>query len=122
MVTVRRVGGSMTLPRRPIDPGGKHSGSASPPSPNRVVCPSVLTSGHVLAGSRYDSTSDENCAYFRKPRLEFVVLVALDNGDPVIALSDRKLGGIGKCVVERRCDFIGPNEPCSELVCVQGAD
>ena len=76
-----------------------------------------------LIGSRlYDSTSDENFAYFRKPRLALVVLVALDNGDPVIALLDRKLGSRGECSVERRCDIIGPKDPYSVFGLAQGAD
>ena len=74
-------------------------------------------------GSRpYDSASDENLAYFRNPRLAFVVLVALDNGDPVIASIDRKLGSRGECSVERRCDIIGPKDPYSALGLAQGAD
>ena len=73
----------------------------------RTHCP--LTN---WAGSRrYDSASYENLANFRKPRLAFVVLVALDNGNPVIALFDCKLGSLCECVVERRCGIFGPNDP-----------
>src|SRR5271166_5425855 len=76
----------------------------------------------LICSRRYNSTSDENRAYFRKPRLAFVVLVALDNGDPVIASIDRKLGSRGKCSVERRCDIIGPNDPYPGWGFGQGAD
>src|SRR5215469_1823846 len=76
-----------------------------------------------LIGSRlYDATSDENRAYFRKPRLAFVIFVALDDGNPVIASIDRKLGSRGECLVERRCDIIGPKDPYSGLGLAQGAD
>src|SRR5271166_4286851 len=76
----------------------------------------------LICSRRYNSTSDENLAYFRKPRLAFVVLVALDNGDPVIALTDCKLGSRGECVGERRCDIIGPNDPYTLFGFAQGAD
>jgi hypothetical protein len=62
----------------------------------------------LIGSGLYDSTSDENFAYFRRPRLALVVLVALDNGDPVITSIDRKLGSRGECSVERRCDVIRP--------------
>lgn len=76
-----------------------------------------------LIGSRlYDTTTDENRAYFRKPRLSFVVLVALDNGDPVIVVIDGKLGSLGECFVERRCDIIGPYDPHSVFGLAEGAD
>ena len=70
----------------------------------------------------YDSTSDENRAYLRIPRLDFVVLVAVDNGDPVLATFDRELGSLGECLVERRCDIIGPIDPYSVFGFAEGAD
>jgi hypothetical protein len=77
----------------------------------------------ALTGSLpYDSTTDENVPYLRKPRLDRVVLVALDNSDPVIALVDRELGSLGECSEERGCGIIGPNDPYSVLVFPQGAD
>ena len=76
----------------------------------------------MICSGRYDSTSDENRAYFRKPRIAFAVLVAIDNRDPVIASIDRKLGSRRKCSVERRCDIIGPIDPYSVFGFAEGAD
>ena len=84
---------------------------SGPSRPNMATDETRRRSQNCAGSRRYDSTSYENLAYFRKPRLAFVVLVALDNGDPVIALMDCKLGSLGECVVERRCDIIGPNDP-----------
>src|ERR1700727_450423 len=69
------------------------------------------TQGWSIGSRRYDPTSDENRAYFGKPRLPLVVLVALDNGDPVVSLPDRELGSRGECLVERHCGVIGPKDP-----------
>lgn len=69
-------------------------------NPVAVLVELVRHGERGLIGSRpYDPTSDENRAYFRKLRFAFVVLVALDNGDPVFASINRKLGSRGECSV-----------------------
>ena len=74
----------------------------------------------LIGSLPYDSTSDEILAYFIEDRL--AVLVAPENGDPVIVSLDRKLGSRSEYPVVRHLDIIGPRDPYSDLVFVQGAD